>query len=218
MRRSALIGTCIAIAAVAAPAKATVTLFTNRGAFVAAVLTPATDSFDDRPQVNRSSPIDRTVGAYSDRVSNTPGTTGLFAGSRGCGGVFVSTNAATDNLLFSGFSGGFSAAGADICGSNLFGNVAAIPSISVIFEAGGHEQIVTIDNPAATSFVGIVSTSGRTSFAIVGPGDVGGNFRWPSANNLVLASAIPEPASWFMLIAGFGPVGAAARRRGPRLA
>jgi hypothetical protein len=37
--------------------------------------------------------------------------------------------------------------------------------------------------------------------------------RGPILDNILVDSAVPEPASWLMLIAGFGMVGVAARRR-----
>jgi hypothetical protein len=45
---------------------------------------------------------------------------------------------------------------------------------------------------------------------IVTPGDLQD---WVAFDNLTFSGAIPEPASWAMMIAGFGLVGAAMRRR-----
>lgn len=199
----------------ATAADATVTLFTDRAAFLAAVLNPGTDTFDDLPAGLLPATLDRTAGSYGYTVS---APNGLFSGSLGAGDVFMIANRSTNSLLFSGFTGGVGAIGADIFAADFPGVFAAVSSISVVFEAGGNENVFVITNPTATSFFGIRSTSGLTSFAIVGPGTIDGPFRWPSANNLVLAAAIPEPATWAMLIAGFGLVGVAARRRRPAAA
>ncbi|WP_303808957.1 PEPxxWA-CTERM sorting domain-containing protein [Sandarakinorhabdus limnophila] len=47
------------------------------------------------------------------------------------------------------------------------------------------------------------------TFGGAGPNDSAG----PIIDNILVDSAVPEPASWLMLIAGFGMVGIAARRR-----
>ncbi len=49
--------------------------------------------------------------------------------------------------------------------------------------------------------------------AINGAGDAGNSFIFGGALTDVFGSAVPEPASWAMLIAGFGLAGAAMRRR-----
>jgi hypothetical protein len=45
----------------------------------------------------------------------------------------------------------------------------------------------------------------------VNHGGVGGNFLF--VDDVCLVSIVPEPESWAMLIAGFGLIGAASRRR-----
>lgn len=56
------------------------------------------------------------------------------------------------------------------------------------------------------------------SFAIKagGPGWQGGNDESWGIDNIRLSAAVPEPATWALLIAGFGLVGATARRRRAR--
>ena len=63
-------------------------------------------------------------------------------------------------------------------------------------------------NPALGKFTQYFG-AGTYTFSITGDG-VGG---LPAGLGLRLDSAIPEPASWAMLIAGFGLVGMAQRRR-----
>ena len=72
-----------------------------------------------------------------------------------------------------------------------------------------------------TSFGPVTSTSIVTTFPLVGTSN--GFLLFNSSSNVqfsgVVASvaAVPEPATWAMMIAGFGLAGAALRRRAPKV-
>lgn len=73
--------------------------------------------------------------------------------------------------------------------------------------------------PPADGNQGLPQTNGRATFTI-GAGDQGiAGLRFISTgnsfevDNIAFSSAIPEPATWAMMIVGFGMVGAAMRRR-----
>jgi hypothetical protein len=72
---------------------------------------------------------------------------------------------------------------------------------------------VPVANPGL-SFYGFRANSGEriTGFTLA---SAQGSGSAPSTTDFVLgtAGAVPEPANWAMLIAGFGLVGAVARRR-----
>lgn len=71
----------------------------------------------------------------------------------------------------------------------------------------------TIPTASGIGYISAASSANNSGFAF--PGDLspavvgrfGPNFQFSSANS------VPEPSSWAMLIAGFGLIGAAARRR-----
>jgi hypothetical protein len=61
------------------------------------------------------------------------------------------------------------------------------------------------------SFLGFISTTEITSLEVTSfarRADV-----WPAVNNLSLASAVPEPETYLMMLAGIAAVGFVARRR-----
>ncbi len=83
--------------------------------------------------------------------------------------------------------------------------------------------VVTV---AALAFVSPALAVEVLSSAAVGraasPGSIGGievaNLPERIDNRPIVAPSVPEPASWAMMIAGFGLVGAMVRRRRPRIA
>jgi PEP-CTERM motif-containing protein len=74
----------------------------------------------------------------------------------------------------------------------------------------------TIINATTSSFIGFVSDGTITSLTVsaVQPA---GSFLWPTVDDLRLAqgltSAVPEPATWAMMILGFAGVGYMSYRR-----
>lgn len=74
--------------------------------------------------------------------------------------------------------------------------------------ANGGTQILNLNMPTGR-FSGFVLTTRESGF-----GFIGGDGQGYRLNTLV--GGVPEPESWAMLIAGFGLVGAVARRRGQR--
>jgi PEP-CTERM motif len=74
-------------------------------------------------------------------------------------------------------------------------------------------QLIDLDNPLlALTITPTASLALDTAFAI---GSTAGVVAGAAATAPVLSAAVPEPASWAMLIAGFGLTGAALRRRRP---
>jgi len=62
-----------------------------------------------------------------------------------------------------------------------------------------------------TSYFGITDTVGFTSVSIINTSVTGQSDAWGIDN--VSFNAVPEPATWAMLIAGFSMIGFSARRR-----
>ena len=148
-----------------------------------------------------------------------PFTGGTFActGSAYCPGFFgvwglqVSDGtravygATPDSLTFT-FATPITHFGVDTIG---FGNVGT-SDLTVAWGANSSTLYSNISAPGGTVFfAGIIDTVGFTSVTFTGTAPNDGI----AFDRLQVKGAVPEPASWAMLITGFGMVGFAARRR-----
>ncbi|WP_022679922.1 PEPxxWA-CTERM sorting domain-containing protein [Sandarakinorhabdus limnophila] len=82
----------------------------------------------------------------------------------------------------------------------------------VVSGFGTYSESINRTRPFLSYVLSFVPTSSGTLslvFSATGNNDA----RGPILDNILVDSAVPEPASWLMLIAGFGMVGIAARRR-----
>jgi hypothetical protein len=211
-------------------ARATTTVYTDQAAFLAAISAVATDDFDDLAVAPLGNAITRSAGDYSYQMSADQGLWG--AGENGDG--WVSTNNAGDAITFGHFTGGVSAIGGNFFGSNVSGGYADLVLIAVSFyNAHGVETFLQPMYPTQSTFLGFVSSDGIQSLTVqaagfpadgLTPEQIEGYSQWPTANNIILgqspqdpppppSAAVPEPASWALMVAGFGLVGGAMRGR-----
>jgi hypothetical protein len=189
-----------ALVASTAPAQAAITVYTTLAAFNTATMAQGTDNYTGFSVTSSTpSPITRntqTGTVYTYTANATPA--GTFFGAGTTADPWLSTNTATDSVVFSTFVGGIDAIGGNFFGSDIAG----------LFAAGD-----------VTSFRGFVSTGTITSLTLASVQPTTG-FLWPTTDNLVLAKRggavvpqVPESSTWLMMIAGFGLVGGAMRRR-----
>ena len=190
-----------ALLCAAAAAQADITVYTSQAAFLAAVQAPGVDTYDDLTIMNYGESLDRTAGAYSYNVYST---TGLY-GAGGPSDHWLSNNTAVNPIVFSHFSGGVSAFGGNFFASDVAGQFTTGNLILTAID--GSVVTYSLQNPLTTDFLGFVSD---TPLAAVTLGTFG-EIAWPTANNVVLA--VPEPATYGMLLAGLGFVGLMSRRR-----
>jgi len=134
-----------------------------------------------------------------------------------------------DNLAYSGNSvdldgstgTGFSPAGeiqsiASLAAGNysvqfeLAGNLRGAPVQTVTVSIGGQSQTLSVpaDQAYTRETLTFSGASGQVSFADSGPSTQQGNL----IDNVVVSS-VPEPATWAVMLLGFGGMGAAMRRR-----
>ncbi len=150
-------------------------------------------------------------------VAGGPGSWSYSVGGWGGGGTVSGTFAGTDNDLdgqlnsFAGevtgfsmsYSGGTIVAPFALGFADLFGLVYDLNGGPL-----GDGTTLAIEGIGASA-PGLLFAIGPGPVALCGTGSVCGTIEGPAAG------VIPEPGTWALLIAGFGLVGAAARRRRP---
>ena len=215
MRKLAIAAAVLA-ATVSAPSNAAITVYTTLASFLAAVGTSGTDTYTGFSITGTTaSPIVRTAGPYGYTAS---ASTSTFYGAGTTGNPWLSTNIATDTVTFNAFTGGTVAGlGGNFFGSDINGAFVSGGNITLTATDAGGTTTYLLTNATTSSFVGFVSTTGILSATVtaVQPASP----LWPTIDNLVLAGpstatpGVPEPATWAMMIVGFGLVGGAMRRR-----
>jgi hypothetical protein len=210
VRSLAAVGLLVAASA----SQATITVHTSLATFNTAVQNPGTDTYAGFSLDGQTfGPLNRTAGSYGYVATTEPNN--AFYGAGSTANPWLSTNTAQDAIFFGGFTGGVAALGANVFATNISG---AFTTGDIIFTATDADGTVsrTITGASLNSFLGFVSSTGSLSSAfLISVQPVGGGFIWPTVDNLVLgaAAAVPEPATYTLLVAGVGIVGFMARRR-----
>lgn len=195
----------VAALSVQAPAHAAIVIYNDQASFLAAVSNPGADSFGGLvPRNGFAGPVNRSAGSHAYTV-DAPG--GFNPGSN-LGNVFLTTTDAGSTIRFSGFGSDVYAVGGLFFGSDLNGAYQGSPSITVTAIDSDGDVTAVLKNPNAGSFLGFVSTGGLSELTLT----VGRAGIWPSIDNFTLAGApsnsvVPEPATWAMMIVGFGLAG-----------
>lgn len=189
---------------------ATFTVYKDRAAFLAAAGKVSVETFNSSSdQTVKNSSIDFGSFVLSDeRSSRTPGDTQITtrANSSPNGSRYVETlgyDYGEVNLI------GFAKLTFD-APVTAFGGEFGSGSVGFVQFLVGADKIN--DRALALGgFLGFISDTAFTELRITAPRFSGAAIQY---DNLTFSSAaVPEPASWAMMIAGFAAVGAAARRR-----
>jgi len=215
-----LAATALVAALTATPAQATVTVYTNAAAFTAALAASGTDTFNDlAPGVQLAASLTRSAGSFGYTVaSNLTSTSSLYSAGA-ASDVWLSNARNSEQIVFSGFAATTSAIGANFFGSDIDGLFVAAPlglTVTVTDASGTTTQ--SLISPTTSTFLGFVSTGGLSRLTVAAT--VGASSYWATVNNLTLGRAnagpvpvVPEPATWAMMLVGFGMIGGAARYR-----
>ena len=115
----------------------------------------------------------------------------------------------SDVITFNAFKSGVFGFGGNFFGTDSFG--VFMPDRTIVLSAvsGADSETFTLSNASQDAFVAFLSDRPLTSVSFQNLED-DGTVYWAAANNVVMA--VPEPATWSMLLGGLG-VAALARRR-----
>jgi hypothetical protein len=200
-------------------AQAALTVYTSQAAFDAAVaammpVLSGTDTFDDLVAGADlgSGPLARSAGGIGYGASSVGDSDVLF-GAGSMSDAWLSTNVEGDSLSFSAFAPGVFAAGMNLFNSDVSGEFLRSGRITLTATdtEGSSSATIRGRQMSTGSFLGFISTTEITSLEVTSfarRADV-----WPAVNNLSLASAVPEPETYLMMLAGIAAVGFVARRR-----
>ena len=191
-----------AVLCAGASAQAGITVYTSQADFLAAISAPGYDSYDDLSVIPYAPTLDRSAGAYTYQAFSAAGLWG--AGGAG-GDYWLSNENGMQPIVFSNFSAGVSAFGGNFFTSNVAGQYAV--GNLLLTANDGTTLSYALNGTTTGTFLGFVSDTGLNSVTLATDGAI----IWPTANNVVLA--VPEPATYGMLLAGIGLLGVAARRR-----
>jgi hypothetical protein len=207
-----------AILASAGQAKASLTFFDSQAAYMAAISAPGVDNYESMPWADMGSFVEGQAGEHyyaAWAVAETGDWTGLYAAGSSSD-LWLSTNVAADYLTYGYFSDKVNAAGGFFFGTDNMGEFKAGQTIRVnAIDADGVELNLLMENARPDSFYGFVSTSHLEYFQVSAL-QPNGEFTWVAGNDLTLgsiAAAVPEPASYALLLAGLGLLGAVAQRK-----
>jgi hypothetical protein len=214
MHNSSLLYVAATLSMLAAPASAATTLFGSRAAFLAAVGASFTDTYETDlgyavpPQELDDAAMSAVVGQTRYETTGLPGNNlllGIAGGAAYCSGCQGSFTLHFDNTDFG--TGGVFGVALDIVANSIR------PFSSLITFGDGSEQLLLLGNGGTP---GIVSDKliRSIAFGVAGEPTTDGFF---AIDNLTIAApdalaAVPEPASWALMITGFGLIGAAQRR------
>lgn len=177
--------------------KAQVTTYSSLSAWLAAVSGSGLDTFNDLSlDVNNPPPsLSRSAGSFTYVARATEG---LFAVGP-VGDTWLSTNTANDVLSFDSFSPAVRGIGGLFFGTDIDGVLIPSGTLRVSWATSAGNGFLDLVNPSATTFFGLTVNGTITSLSLqdLTPDDEA-NY-WPTANDLRLATVVPEPSTYLLV-------------------
>ncbi|WP_332788828.1 PEPxxWA-CTERM sorting domain-containing protein [Sphingomonas sp. GB1N7] len=181
------------------------TTYVNEAAFLAAAGTPLTlESFEATPNVT-GAPVVFAGGTVTCTGTNYCSS---FSGTRQIGnatnGNVTAYFASPDRITFT-FSTAITSFGIDVIDLGTAGAT----NFSLTY-AGGTTTLFSNYTGGGTLFAGLVDANGFTSVSFTGTAN-GDGIDFDRLRYGTAVAAVPETATWGMMILGFGMIGAASR-------
>jgi hypothetical protein len=204
MKRVLMTALATAVIGVATPASAgTLQLCTSGASCVSGTTNVNLDSFN----APGSMLVTGTVGINGPVVDFTSNN-GLLETNTGAATIFTASGDPLTQLTFSLVTGTFTAAE-----FNLLSGSAKTLSVTLTDNLG-ETQTIDLSNASGSNIFDVIAGPGQ-SYVSASFTSTGGGFDTFKQLRLVLgtSAAVPEPATWAMMLLGFGGIGVAMRRR-----
>jgi hypothetical protein len=197
----------------AGAAHASITSYTSAAGFQAAASSYGVDSFDDLVQgASGSFLLSRMLGphGYTAAASTTAGFKNVGVGTD----TWLSTSDPISSIYFLPNSSNENGIGGYFFTTDLNGNPLSGDIAITVTNRSGETQTTTLSNTGTSSYLGFISSSGISSLNVSAVQPASSYELWTTANNLTVAIvAVPEPASYALLLSGLALISAVARRR-----
>lgn len=176
--------------------EAQVTTYSSLSAWLAAVSSPSVDTFNELSLDVNNPPLSlsRSIGTYSYVARAAEG---LFSVGP-VGDTWLSTNLADDRLQFDSFSASVRAIGGNFFGTDFEGAFLPTGTLRVSWMTSAGNGFLDLVNPSTTTFFGLTVNGTITSLSLqnLSPDDAA---YWPTANDLRLATVVPEPSTYLLV-------------------